>query len=189
MTRLSPPDQASLDQEQRRIYEAIMSSPRGRVGGPLALWLHRPELADRAQALGRYCRYETLLSARLSELVILVTARVWGAEYEWQAHEPKAREAGLPDAVIEAIRVNIEPDFEHHDEYVVYHFSREMQLKRRVDDRLYHEAVDVLGDMAVVDLVGVLGYYGLISMTINAFDVAPLDPDALQLSRPDTGVS
>ncbi|HSM20242.1 MAG TPA: hypothetical protein VK844_07740, partial [Hyphomicrobiales bacterium] len=88
MTRIKQLDPAAMSAEQRRIHDEIKAGPRGRVGGPLSVWLRRPGLADPAQKLGLYARYGTALPARLSELAILVTARLWGSVYEWQAHKP-----------------------------------------------------------------------------------------------------
>ena len=178
MSRIVPPDVGNLSERQREVYEAIRSGPRGAVRGPLAVWLRRPELADRAQALGHYCRYNTLLPPRLSELAILTIARIWGAEFEWWAHKAVALKAGLSEAVIEAIRTNQEPAFENEDEAVVSAFTRAVHLERRVSDELYARAVEILGEEMVVDLVGILGYYALISITINVFDV-DLPDDAL----------
>lgn len=171
MSRIVPPDFADLSDRQREVHEAIRSGPRGQVRGPLAVWLHRPELADRAQALGRYCRYDTLLPPRLSELAILTIARIWGSEFEWWSHKEIALKAGLSDAVVEAIRTNREPVFEKEDEALVSAFTRAVHLDRRVSDQLYSRTVAILGEEAVVDLVGILGYYALISITINVFDV------------------
>ena len=175
MTRLPVPAPAEMSANQRTIYNKIASGPRGAVRGPLALWLHRPELADNAQALGRYCRYETCLPSRLSELAILTTARIWDAAYEWQAHLQPAREAGLSEEVIVALGEDTTPAFHSPDEELVYSFTRELNLTRSVSDDLYARTVAELGPDATVDLVGILGYYSLISMTIKAFDVSPPD--------------
>ena len=181
MSRIKPLEQEKLTERQRDVYDAIASSPRGGVRGPLAVWLYRPELADLAQSLGRYCRYDTLLPPRLSELAILVTARVWNAEFEWQAHKKFALVAGLSKDVIEAIRQEVNPEFANPAEAIVYAFSLSAQRDRRVPQELYEQAVAHLGEAAVVDLTGLLGYYGLISMTINVFDVDPLDPNICEL--------
>jgi 4-carboxymuconolactone decarboxylase len=173
VTRIAELEPASMSGEQRRIYEEIGAGPRGRVAGPLSVWLHRPGLADPAQKLGRYVRYETALPARLSELAILVTARLWGSEYEWQAHKGHALKAGLSPKTVEAIRAKRRPDFETDDEAVVYDFAVSLDRERRVPDALYRRAVAILKEDGVVDLVGILGYYTLISMTINAFEIAP----------------
>lgn len=174
MARLPDLEISKLNSAQERVYNAIASGPRGEVRGPLAVWVNRPQLAEHAQSLGRYCRYDSSLIPRLSELAILVTARIWDATFEWQAHEPHARKAGLSDAVITALANDEEPPFTKPDESVVYRFSRELNVNRKVTDQLYHEAEHVLGRETLIDLVGVLGYYSLISMTINAFEVDPL---------------
>jgi len=173
MTRIPPLLPDALTDRQKEVYEAIVAGPRGRVAGPLAVWLNRPELADRAQALGQYCRFDTSLPARLSELAILTTARVWSSEFEWAAHKPIARDAGVSAEVIEAIRTGQKPTFAFDDEAIVYEFSQRLHTERTIDDELYKRAVSVLGETGVVDLTGILGYYTLISMTINTFDVAP----------------
>ena len=172
MTRIPDLDPRTMTGEQRRIFDEISAGPRGRVGGPLAVWLRRPGLADPAQKLGQYARYDSALPARLSELAILVTARLWGSEYEWHAHKAIALKAGLSPRIVEAIRANKKPVFEKDDEAVVHDFAMSLNLERRVGDELYARALAILGQDRVVDLVGVLGYYTLISMTINAFEIA-----------------
>lgn len=177
MPRIPELDPESLTAEQKRVYDEIASGPRGGVRGPLAVWLRRPGLADRAQALGRYCRYDSSLSPRLSELAILTTALIWDASYEWAAHEPHAEKAGLPRPVIDALKEDRDPPFEADDEAVVYEVARKLNLERRLSDELHARAVAVLGLEGLIDLVGVLGYYSLISMTLNAFEIeAPAKP-------------
>lgn len=173
MNRLGAIDPENLSESQRVIYDAIASGPRKGVRGPLAIWLHRPELAQCAQNLGRYCRYDSSIEPRLSELAILMMGRHWLAEYEWAAHKPFALEAGLSIDVIDAIRDGREPDFKHEDEALVYAFIRQLHDQRQVDDSLYQSISKALGETAVVDLVGIAGYYTLISMTIKVFEVPP----------------
>lgn len=169
--RLEAPDPNTLDPQQKQVFDTIASGPRGGVRGPLAVWLHRAEFAGLAQALGEYCRYHTALEPRLSELAILVTARVWNSEYEWYSHKPIALAAGLSPAVVEEIRHGREPGFDQEDEASVHAFALELHTKRRVSDETYARAERVLGREAVIDLVGLLGYYTLISMTINVFEI------------------
>jgi 4-carboxymuconolactone decarboxylase len=157
--------------EQLRIHDQIASGPRGSVPGPLAVWLHSPGLADTAQQLGQFVRYQSALPPRLSELAILVTGRWWSAEYEWWVHRPIAEDAGLGQGVIEAIRENRCPDFSRHDERVVYEFAMQLHRDKRVSDESYAEVVALLGEAGAVDLVGICGYYTLIAMTLNAFQV------------------
>jgi 4-carboxymuconolactone decarboxylase len=179
--RLSPADPATYDARQREIADAIASGPRGAVRGPLAVWLRRPELAAQAQALGRYCRYDTKLPPRLSELAIITVARVWSSEYEWYAHKPIAISAGIPEAAVEAIRTNATPEFTEEDERIVHAFALAAHRDRHVPDAIYAEALAVLGEDALVDLVGILGYYALISLTINIFHVCPPEDWAPEL--------
>ena len=161
----------SLTPDQRRVYEAILSGPRGVVQGPLRVWLNSPQLADRAQALGAFCRYHTTLPPRLSELAIITTGAYWKAGFEWAVHAPIALQAGLDPAAVEAIRKGEPPNLDKPDEAALHAFAHELLHNRRVSDATYRRAEQELGGRALVDLVGILGYYGLISMTIVAFEV------------------
>ncbi len=164
-------DPDALSPAQRAVHDAILAGPRGRVEGPLRVWLLSPGLADKAQALGAFCRYGTTLPARLSELAILTTGAFWRSGFEWAVHAPIAAAAGLDPMVIEAIRRGDTPAFARPDEAAVHAFARELHMDHAVCDATYARAVDALGVQGVVDLVGILGYYTLISMTINAFRV------------------
>jgi 4-carboxymuconolactone decarboxylase len=184
MTRLPPLQPAEMTDEQRAVHAAIVAGPRGQVRGPLAVWLHRPGLAAKAQALGQYCRYDSCLPQRLSELAILAMGRFWGAEFEWWAHKPIALKAGIDEAVVEAIRAGTEPPFARDDEATVYAVMRSLNETRRIAAPLYDQAIAVLGKDALIDLVGLAGYYTLISMTINAFEVMPPDGTPHELGQP-----
>jgi 4-carboxymuconolactone decarboxylase len=173
MSRFSPLDIASLTAAQRHVYDQIATGPRGAVTGPLCVWLRSPELASRAQSLGEYCRYNTSLSKRLSELAIMITAAHWRALYEWEAHKPHALSAGIKPEVLSAIFERDTPAFDRTDERATYMFAQELLATRRVSDQTWQLAHQNLGEASVVDLIGVLGYYGLISMTIVAFDIRP----------------
>jgi len=161
----------ALSPEQRRVHDAIVSGPRGRVVGPLRVWLESPQLADHAQALGAFCRFGTSLPRRLSELAIITTGAFWRASFEWHAHAPMAIEAGIDAAAVEAIRTGKTPHFSRADEAAVHGFARELIETRRVSEATFRRAVEELGLKAVVELVGILGYYSLVSLTLNAFEV------------------
>jgi 4-carboxymuconolactone decarboxylase len=171
--RMPAPDPSSYTAAQQEVADAIAAGPRGSVRGPLAVWLNRPGLAAKAQELGQYCRYDSSLEPRLSELAILVMARTYSAEFEWYAHKPIAIKAGIAETAVEAIRQGQEPDLPDPEESVVYRVARAALDSRQVPDDLYAEAEDVLGRDRLVDLVGVLGYYSLISLTLNIFRVSP----------------
>ena len=176
--RYTPPPAGELTQEQQRVADAISGGLRGEIPGPLAMWLLRPELADRAQRLGEYARYRTCLPPPLSEIAILTVARYWGSEFEWHAHKQIAIDAGVSPKLIESIRAHRVPDWETPEQATVHEFAKTLLESRRVSDDLFERAIAVLGQDGVVDLVGILGYYSLISMTINVFDV-PLPAGAV----------
>lgn len=176
--RIRPPVPSELHAAQRRVYDEIVAGPRGEVVGPLGVWLRRPELAGRAQRLGEYARYGSSLPPVLSELAILVVAQTWGSEFEWLVHKPIALAAGVPPDAVEAIRTGYAPTLEDPVLSTVYQFCAALLSEHHVDDALYASAVGALGVDGVIDLVGILGYYSLISMTINAFNIPP--PEGMQ---------
>jgi 4-carboxymuconolactone decarboxylase len=159
-----------LNPRQRAVHDEILAGPRGVVQGPLMVWLHSPDLAHHAQELGAFCRYGTTLPPHLSELAIVVMGSFWKAGYEWFIHAPIAEKAGVDPKAIEAIRTGETPDLEGAQK-AVYDFAMALLTHHEVDDATYAAAYAELGQQGVVDLVGILGYYGLISMTIKAFRV------------------
>jgi 4-carboxymuconolactone decarboxylase len=171
MSRLADLPYDRMNDEQKRIHDEIAAGPRGAVVGPLKVWLHSPPLADQAQKLGAYARYQSSLPPHLSELAILVTGSIWKADFEWYSHVGPAREAGISEDVIEAIRRGETPPLDDDASRAVYAVAHAMHEERRLSDDLYAEAKAALGERGLVDLIGVLGYYTLISMTLNAFAV------------------
>lgn len=170
-SRLTSLTEAQMDEAQRAVLKEILCGPRGNLDGPFLAWIHSPELAHHAQRLGAFCRYSTRLELRLTELAILFTAAWWQSQAEWQIHEPIAREAGVSNAIIESLRLLETPHFEREDEQLIYRVGKALYQHRRVDDALYREAIEVFGEPAVVELVGVYGYYALVAMTLNVFAV------------------
>lgn len=171
MPRLSTLDPSQYTPEQRAVADAIIAGPRGSMRGPFEVWLRSPQFADRAQRLGEYCRYGSSLPRDLSELAIILTGRHWHAQYEFWMHARMAREAGLPDAIIEAIRAGAEPPLANEQQRVVYAFVREYFADMRVSEPAYRRALEQFGERGVVDLIGIVGYYGLVAMTLNVFEV------------------
>lgn len=166
-----------MSEAQRRVYDAVVSGPRGVVVGPLRAALHQPELADKWQQLGEFLRYRTSLPPRLSELAILVTARFWDAQLEWHAHAPAALKGGLDPVVIEAIRRAQEPAFTKQDEAAVYRYVKELHVTHAVSDDAHARALALLGTVALVELTALVGYYTMVAMTLNAHRI-PLPGDA-----------
>lgn len=184
-SRLSELSAEQMSPEQQRVLDAILSGPRGNLDGPFLAWIHSPGLADHAQALGAFCRYHTSMPLRLSELAILVTAAWWQSQAEWQIHEPIARQAGLGDEVIDALRLGATPEFEHADEQLVYQIGCTLYQTRRIDAQLYQRAVAEFGEPALVELIGIFGYYALVAMTLNVFEVRREGATALPFTEPE----
>lgn len=183
MPRLAPLDLAHLTPEQQEVADAIMSGPRGGLRGPFEAWLRSPVLADRAQKLGEFCRFHTSLPKHLSEFAIILTGKHWKAQFEFFAHARLAVEAGLPRETVEAVRTGVTPTFRDDAERVVYAFVTEYFATNRVSDATYRQALDLLGgERGVADLIGVVGYYGLVSMTLNVFDVGLPEGEPLPLA-------
>ena len=169
--RLPELEPERLTAEQRRVYDNILASPRGVVIGPHRVWLLSPKMADRAQALGEFCRFHSSLAPNLSELAIIVMGAYWKAGFEWFHHAPIAIKAGVDPAVVEAIRTGREPVLPDEKESAVYRFTRELITRHRVSKPTYDKAIELFGDVGVVDLTAILGYYTLICMSIVAFEI------------------
>ncbi len=173
MSRLPDIPAAELSAEQKRTYDEIAGSRRGGVRGPYQIWLRNPALADRTQRLGELLRFETSLAPRIRELAILITARFWSAQFEWHAHVPHAAEAGISEDIITAIRERRRPDFTDDTDETVYEVCTELYETHKLSDATFHKAVARLGELAVIELVALGGYYSMIALTLIAFE-APL---------------
>ncbi|OAI41040.1 4-carboxymuconolactone decarboxylase [bacterium SCGC AG-212-C10] len=171
MARLTPLALEDMTPEQRKVADEIVSGPRGGMRGPFEAWLRSPGLADVAQKLGAYCRFESSLPPDLSELAILLTGKHWKAQFEFWAHARLAKSVGLAPEIIEAVRLGTPPPFTRDEERVIYDFVTTHFRENRVSDELFQRAVAAFGERGVVDLIGLVGYYGLVSFTLNVFEV------------------
>jgi 4-carboxymuconolactone decarboxylase len=171
---------------QRTLLDSIRSGPRGgsiSIRGPFAVFLHAPEFGELAQKLGGFLRYQTAVPPRLSEFAILVTAKLWRAQYEWFAHAPQAERAGVTKETISDLHKGRVPKSLPKDERAIYDFIQELYKTRRVSDKTYKLVVDVLGEPATVEFVGILGYYVLISMILNVFRMSPPEGQPLPFAE------
>lgn len=175
MTRLPQVKPEDLSNLQKRLHDAIVSGPRGKFGGPFPALLHCPEIADRVQALGGTLRFEGKLSATLREVAILAVARHWRCAVEWDAHVVIAEREGVDPAVIRAIRNGETPRNTTPDILAVIAVCRALNDTQFVSDPTYRQAIGALGEDGVVELTVLIGYFGLLAMVLNTFEVAP-DP-------------
>ncbi|HIF71728.1 MAG TPA: carboxymuconolactone decarboxylase family protein [Dehalococcoidia bacterium] len=182
MSRIPKLRTDQLSSQQLRVQDEILAGPRSSLQGPFHAWLYSPKLADPAQKLGEFCRFSSALPQRLSELAILVVARYWRAQFEWYAHAPMAISAGISAAAVGAIQINEKPILDAEDECLVYNFVSELLDSRTVSQSTYDQAETMLGRRGVVDLVGIAGYYCLVSMTLNVFEVPLPKGEVLPLS-------
>lgn len=171
MTRLPELPVEEMTAEQRRIHDAIAHGPRGSIGGPFLAWLRNPKFADAAQRVGEYCRFHTVLGRDLAEIAILVTAVHYKAEFEWWIHRQLAHEAGVPEHAMDAILAGNEPKFEDEKARMVWQIARALNERHRLSDAEFKEAESVLGKNGLLDMVGLCGYYALVSLTLNAYEV------------------
>jgi 4-carboxymuconolactone decarboxylase len=178
----------ALSPEQRRLIDSIRSGPRGefKMSGPFFCYLHAPAFGELAQKFGAFCRYKTGVPPRLSEFAILVTAQHWKSHYEWAAHEPQAVKAGVKPETINALRAGRLAKSAPKDERVLYAFIKELYRDKSVSNSTYKSANKILGDSGTIELVGLLGYYAMVAMTINVFRMpvpAPKLPVVAATSR------
>ena len=161
---------------------SIRSGPRGggtTIRGPFAVFLHAPEFGELAQQLGGYCRYQTAVPPRLSEFAILVTAKLWRAQYEWFAHVPQAERVGVTKETISDLHKGRMPKSLPKDERAIYDFIQELYKTRRVSDKNLQPRGRGPRRTATIEFVGILGYYVLISMILNVFRMSP--PEGVSL--------
>ena len=186
-SRLAILEENQMNKAKRTLLDALRAGPRGKnltVRGPFAAWMHAPDFGLLAQALCAQCRYKTALEPRLSEFAILCTARLWRAQYEWFAHEPMALKAGVKPKTIADLRAGRAPKSAPKDERAIHAFVQELYKTRRVGDRAYDRLHAILGDAAMIELTGILGYYVMVAMTLNIFRMMPPDDYKLPWSEP-----
>jgi 4-carboxymuconolactone decarboxylase len=155
-----------LNPEQQAVASEVLKQSSAGLGGPYGMLIKSPELLKRYLMMTEYLRQKTSLPHRLNEMAILLEARLWDAQYEWWAHEPLARKAGVPDAIIEDLRAGKRPAAMQPDEAVVYDVVTEILNKRQLSDETFARAKQILGEQQVVDLVAVTGFYVMVSAVV-----------------------
>ena len=185
MARLDMPPEEAMSTAQKEAVAEVVSGIRGRVPAPMIAWLRNAELARRGQRLGELLRYQTTLEPRLSELAILVCARHWTSHHEWTAHKREGLKAGMDPAVIAAIAARQVPALRDEREQVVYDVATVLLPKGRLPDALHARGVGVLGEQGMVELVAILGYYCMVALTLNAFELGIPGSIAPELNDPE----
>jgi 4-carboxymuconolactone decarboxylase len=180
--RMPPIPADKLTDEQKKAVADFIAA-RGEPTGPWIALLRSPEVMTRARGLSDYLRFKSVLPPRLSEFVILMTARQWTQNYEWNAHYKLALDGGLKPEIAKAIAEGRRPEHMAEDEEILYDFCMELQQNRSVSDATYGRAVSKFKEQGVIDTVSLIGYYTLIAMVLNTAR-APLPAGATPALAP-----
>ena len=165
--RMPPIPADKLTDAQKQAIGEFKAARSVDISGPFVPLLRSPEVMSRARAMGDYLRYKSSLPPRLSEFVILLTARRWTQQYEWHAHQPLALQGGLRREVVTAIAAGRRPDAMAEDEEAVYTLWDEVQRTQQVGDATYARAIGKVGEQGVIDVLGITGYYTMLAMVMN----------------------
>jgi 4-carboxymuconolactone decarboxylase len=166
--RFAPLKAEDLNAAQKSWADMIAVPPRNAkiVNPPYRAYVRSPELAPKLSALSDYLRWNTSLPPRLSEMAILITARQWSAQYEWFAHYPLALKGGLDPKVATDIAGGKRPENMKDDEAALYDLTMALYRDKNVTDTVYKAALDKFGERGIMDIIGIIGYYDLVSMTL-----------------------
>ena len=164
--RMPPVPTDKLTEAQKKAA-AEFEAARGTLSGPWAVILRSPDMVNRARGLSDYLRFNSSLSPRLSEFVILITAREWTQQYEWNAHHALAMKGGLSPEIAKAVAEGRRPERMADDESALYDFCIELHRNRSVSDATYARALAKFGEQGIVDAIGLSGWYTLVAMVLN----------------------
>jgi 4-carboxymuconolactone decarboxylase len=166
--KLLSPGEMSADQKE--IYDEAIAGKRGAAPAPMMAWLNSPDMARHATRLGEQLRFNTIFPPKLSEIAILVTARHWTAHYEWYAHKQLALKGGMDPDIIDDIRDRRTPVFDDPKGQMIYDVARSLHEGHGLSQVLYDAAVELLTLRGVTEIIGLCGYYTMVSMTLNTFE-------------------
>ena len=176
--RFKPLKYEEMTPAQKTMIEHLFAGERGGANGPFNVLLRSPEMGDIAQQFGAAMRFKSSIPSKLNELAIIITARYWTSQYEWYAHHRAALAAGLSPAIADAIAAGKRPTGMQKDEETVYTFCTELLNTKHVSDATFKTTKDAFGEKGIVDLIGVMSWYQMVSMLLNT-DRYPL-PDGVQ---------
>jgi len=181
--RLPPIPPEKMTAEQKKAVEEFVAARNAPVSGPFIPMLRSPEVMTRARAMGDFLRYKSSLPPRLSEFVILMTARQWTQQYEWDTHYDIAIKAGVKVEVAKAIAEGRRPEGLAEDEQILYDFCSELQHNRSVTDATYARMLSKFGETGIIDTAGIVGYYSFLAIMLNTARTPP-DPSSAPVLTP-----
>jgi 4-carboxymuconolactone decarboxylase len=165
--RFAPLSWEQMTPEQKAMIEHLLSGERGTTTGPFNVLLRSPEMGDLAQKFGAEMRYHSSIPRKLNEFAILITARHWNSQYEWYAHHRDGLKYGLEPAVVDQLAAGAKPTTMDADESAIYGFCTELLNRKQVSDATFNAVKNKFGEKGVVDLIGTMGYYNMVSMLLN----------------------
>lgn len=173
MPRLKAITEADLNAEQRAVFDAIQGGPRGSMGlvGPFAVYVRVPGVGNATQALGAAVRFGTALAENVKEVAICTVGAHFHSKFEFSAHTALAKKAGVAASIIESLRIGEAPVFSDERERIAHEVTSQLLVNHRLSDELYAKATRVLGETQLIELVTTVGYYSLVSLTLNSFEV------------------
>lgn len=181
--RMPPIPPAKMTDAQKKAVEEFKAARNAELNGPFVPLLRSPEVLSRARAMGDYLRFKSVLPPRLSEFAILIAARQWTQQYEWDAHHTLAMQAGLRPEIAAAVAEGRRPEKMAEDEDTLYTFLMELHRNQSVSDATYQRMVAKFGEQGVVDAIGIQGYYTLLAMVMNTART-PLAPGRTAALKP-----
>ena len=176
MTRLKAMTVKDLTPEQKAVHDAIQKGPRGKgrtIGmvGPFGVWVRSPAVGMAIQNLGAVARFTPDLPEAVKEVAICTVGAYFRAKFEFAAHRVLGLQAGVEPVVLDAIRQDIAPEIEDTGQHLAYQVARQLLADKRIDDYTFDAAMAHFGESALIELVSIIGYYCLVSLTLNAFEV------------------
>ena len=176
---LSP---GEMNEAQKQTYDEAIAGKRGSAPAPMMAWLNSPDMARHATRLGEMLRFNTIFPPKLSEIAILVTARHFTAHYEWWAHKRLALKGGLDPKIIDDIRDRRTPEFDDPKARMIHDVAKSLHEGHGLSQALYDAAIELLGERGVVEIIGLCGYYTMVSMTLNTFQFGLPDGEVSELA-------
>ena len=172
MARIPLATRDMVPEEFRDAFDELTKETGGTIdGGPGSITLNSPEMARRRGGLTSYLRYESTFPNRIRELAILVTARNFDCPYIWNAHAPAARQEGVSDELVDAIRDRKPLPSMPADEQAIVNYCNEFYAKHRVSSSTFQVALEQFGTQYLVELTALMGHYSQTAFFLNAFEV------------------
>lgn len=170
MKRINSLDPVDMSEEQLKIYNKIISGPRGKFGGPFPALLRLPKATDLIQELGSWLRFESKMPSNLREIVILITANQWNCKIEWDVHALIAEREGVSRSLIDSIKNNKLCKYANKNESIIFYYCKELHKNKFISDNTYDSTVAALGLDVTIEITVILGYYSMLSMILNVFE-------------------